>query len=295
MSESDDFWERPDVHPYVERAHAAIEANDAEAELRVWDELVAKFPDAYNAWSARGLCLEKLRRWDDALASFRRSTGLVGNYPDHYNAATMLLNLGRDTEALAELDASLALNETYAEAWCNRGIALTKLGRLEDARTSFERAEKADPQLANAFRCHAILLSRLGDRDNAVALRARVAELEPNLASAHLEHAQALADAHDDHYVHWEPGSIEDQIVDILDRALALPCNPDQRRYAWAEKIRRLQRIAHARQSTRRAGLAVEDAPAIARFRSEAEAAVTLFAGDQYFADKLADAQSLVT
>ena len=123
-------------------------------------------------------------------------------------------------------------------------------------------------------------------------LRARFAELVPHSAAAHLEHAQALGDAHDDHYVHWEPGSIEDQIVDILDRALALPCNPDQRRIAWAEKLRRLQRIAHGRQATRRAGLDVDDAPAIARFRSEAEAAANLFADDEYFADKLADAKS---
>jgi len=293
LSELDEFWERPDVHPYIDRAQAAMEADDFDAELRVWDELVAKFPDAYGAWSARGLCLEKLRRWDDALAAFRRSTKIHPNYPDHYNAATMLLNLGRDAEALEELDASLALDETYAEAWCNRGIALTKLGRPEEAATSFERAQKADPELSNAYRCHAILLGQMGERDRAAKLRARVAELEPESSSAHLEYAQALADAHDDHYVHWEPGGIEDQIVEILDRALALPCNSDQHRYAWAEKLRRLQRIAHGRQATRRAGLAVDDAPAIARFRKDAEEAVKLFDGDQYFADKLLDAKSL--
>jgi tetratricopeptide (TPR) repeat protein len=293
LSDLDDFWERPDVHEFVDRAKAAIDANDAEAELRVWDDLVAKFPDAFAAWSARGLCLEKLQRWEDALASFRRSTALHANYPDHYNAATMLLNLGRDAEALVELDASLALDETYAEAWCNRGIALTKLGRHDEAATSFERAETADPELSNAFRCHAILLHQMGERDQAAKLRQRVAELEPNRASSHLEYAQALVDAHDDHFVHWEPGSLEDQIVDILERGLALPCNPEQRRYAWAEKLRRLQRIAHGRQATRRAGRDIDDASAIARFRTEAEAAAKLFPDDAYFAEKLGDARSL--
>ena len=102
---SDEFWQRSDVHPYVERVKAAIDANDVNGELRVWDELVAKFPDAFVAWSARGLCLEKLQRWADALESFRRSTALVPNYADHYNAATILLNLGRDADALVELDA----------------------------------------------------------------------------------------------------------------------------------------------------------------------------------------------
>ena len=290
---SREFWDRPDVQPFVERAHVAIDANDAAAELCVWDELVAAKPDAYQAWSARGLCLEKLQRWDDALAAFRRSTALVPNYPDHYNAATMLLNLGRDAEALGELDASLALDETYAEAWCNRGIALTKLGRIDEAAASFERAQKADATLANAFRCHAILQHQRGDREGAVPLRARVAELEPQSASAQLEYAQAVADAHDDRYVHWEPGSVEEQIVEIVDRALALGCTPEQRRFAWAEKLRRLQRIAHGRQATSRAGLAVDATSAIASYRAAAEAAMQLYPDDDYFTERLADSRSL--
>jgi len=290
---SDEFWSRPDVQPFAERAHTAIDANDTEAELRVWDELVAAQPGAYQAWSARGLCLERLHRFDDALASFRKSTTLVANYPDHYNAATMLLNLGRDAEALAELDASLALDETYAEAWCNRGIALTKLGRTDEAAASFERAQQADPTLANAFRCHAILQHERGERDGAATLRARVAELEPNSAAAQLEYAKALVDAHDDHFVHWEPGSVEEQIVEICERALALRCTDEQRRYAWAEKVRRLQRIAHGRQATSRAGLPVDAASAIERYRGAADEAAKLYPGDPYFTERLADSRGL--
>lgn len=294
MSDLDRFWATPAVRELRERAEEAEMEGDLDAALRVWDELVARYPQGYGGWSLRGLLLERCGRFAEALASFRRSTAIRANYPDHYNAATMLLHLGRPAEALAELDACIACNDRYAQAWCNRGISLTQLGRPVEARASFERAESLDGRLANAFRCHAILLAQLGEHDAAATLRARVAVLEPASAASHLDLAHALAAAHDDRYVHWEPGGLEERIVEALERGLALPCSDRQRRWAWTEKVRRLQRIAHGRQASRRAGLAIDEGPAIARYLAAANAAVQLFPDEAEFAEQLADARSLV-
>jgi|GEM_PF-1768846 len=298
MSNIDTFWATPAVRALRERAEQAEAGGDLDAALQAWDELVAFHPAERGGWSLRGLFLERCGRYAEALASFRRSTTIGtnsphDNYPDHYNAATMLLHLGRPAEALTELDACIACNDRYAQAWCNRGISLTQLGRHADARASFERAESLDDRLANAFRCHAILLAQLGELDAAATLRARVAALEPASAASHLDLAHALAAAHDDQYVHWEPGGIEEQIVEAIERGLALICNDRQRRWGWTEKVWRLQRIAHGRQASRRAGLAIDERPAIARYLAAAGAAVELFPDETWFAEQLADARSL--
>jgi hypothetical protein len=65
--------------------------------------------------------------------------------------------------------------------------------------------------------------------------------------------------------------------------------------------VLRLQRIAHGRQSARRGGVPtapgaqtlVEDAPAIQRYHTAADAAARAYPTDPWFADKLADAQLL--
>jgi tetratricopeptide (TPR) repeat protein len=293
MSDLDTYWATPEVRELRERAEAAEADGDLDAALRAWDELVARHPAGLGGWSLRGLFLERRGRHADALASFRRSTAIRANYPDHYNAATMLLHLGRPAEALAELDACIACDDRRAEAWCNRGISLTQLGRHAEARASFERAESLDDRLANAFRCHAILLAQLGERDAAATRRARVAALEPASAASHLDLAHALAAAHDDHHVHWEPGGIEEQIVEAIERGLALACSDRQRRWGWTEKVWRLQRIAHGRQASRRAGLAIDERPAIARYLAAAAAAAGLFPDEAWFSEQLADARSL--
>lgn len=293
-SSLEDFWARAEVKALRERAEAAERQGQHEAARAAWDELVARYPDELGGWSARGRFLERRGEPEAALASFRRSTAIRPNYPDHYNAATMLLHLGRDEEALAELEASLEQNDGYAEAWCNRGIALSRLQRPEEARKSFERAEAVDDTLANAFRCHAVLLASLGEPAGAVPLRARVAELEPKSSTAQLAYAHALGAAHDDRYVHWEPGGVEEQIVAAVERGLALPCNEQQRRWAWTEKVWRLQRIAHGRQASRRAGVpSVDDAGAIARFAAAAEEGARLFPDDAWFTEQLEDAREL--
>jgi hypothetical protein len=63
--------------------------------------------------------------------------------------------------------------------------------------------------------------------------------------------------------------------------------------WCWAERLVRLQRIAHGRQSARRAGVPIEDDAAIRRYCAAAEAGARLYPADQWFADMLADAQLL--
>ena len=50
------------------------------------------------------------------------------------------MTLGQWREAVADYDRVLKTQPSYAEAWCNRGVALQRLGDFGSALTSFERA-----------------------------------------------------------------------------------------------------------------------------------------------------------
>jgi tetratricopeptide (TPR) repeat protein len=271
----------------AKRAEAAGALDEASA---AYDELVTVDANDIGAWSVRGLFLERMGRYADACESFRRSTRIRATYADHYNAGNMLHALGRNDEALVEYDAAVKCDPLQAEGWCNRGIALFALGRDDEARTSFDRALSRDDKLVNAYRCKAVLLQKLGDKGAANARR-KVTELAPS-AAAFIDLANALRHGLGA-VVYWEPNGIEEQIVTACERALEFPCDPKQSVWCRAELIVRLQRIAHGRQSARRAGLPIEDAPAIKRYLAAAELAFDLYSGDKWFEEKLEDAQLL--
>jgi Flp pilus assembly protein TadD len=53
-------------------------------------------------------------------------------------------------EAIADFDAALRLRPDYAEARCNRGVALAQSGRLSEAIAEVETAQRIDPSSARA-------------------------------------------------------------------------------------------------------------------------------------------------
>jgi tetratricopeptide (TPR) repeat protein len=269
------------------QAEAAGLIDDA---LAAFDHACSAAPDEIAVWSARGQFLGRLGRFADAVAAFRRSTSIKPTYGDHYNAGNMLHALGRNHEAFVEYDAALAVEPNHAEGWCNRGIVLYAQGKIDDARTSFDRAIGLDDKLVNALHCKAMLLQKTGDKANAVAARRRITELAPS-AAAFIDLANALRDGLGQTIL-WEPKGVEEQIVDACEAALALPCDAKQHVWCAAERLARLQRIAHGRQAARHAGTPIEDGPAIMRYVAAAEESFARYP-DKWFEEKLADAQLL--
>ena len=281
-----------------EEVRAALQrASDAEAggAMHVADaaynEAVTLAPEDVAVLSARGLFLGRTGRFTDAVEVFRRSTAQKPTYCDHYNTGNMLYALGRNDEAYIEFDCALRLESNHADGWCNRGIALFALGRNDEARTSFDRAIVIDDKFVNAHHCKAMLLQKLGDKGAAIAARRRVVELAPS-APAYIDLANTLRDGLGPQIL-WEPNGVEEQIVDACEKALALQCDNKQHVWCWAEKLTRLQRIAHGRQSARRAGVPIEDAQAIVRYADAAETAFDQYPNEKFFDDMLADAQLL--
>lgn len=109
--------------------------------------LYSKSVDLANA----GKYTEALQTADQALAlNVNSLTPII-----QANRAGILVMLGRNEEAIAAADVSLAaqgnLTTTHAIAWYNKGNALRALGRTTEARAAYAQATALDPTLTNPY------------------------------------------------------------------------------------------------------------------------------------------------
>jgi tetratricopeptide (TPR) repeat protein len=209
--------------------------------------------------SSEGLTHAAAGDFERALTAFRASIELAPTMCDHYNAGNMLLALNRPAEACDAFDHALACDDSYAEAWCNRGIALFRLEKGDLAIASFERALALAPTLDNARHCRATALV-----EGAAARK--------------------KARGEQDRYVDAAPGGFEDQMLEPLERALELGlASSNLARWAWAERLIRLERVAHTSGRT------------LARYLAAAEEAARKYADDPWFREKAEDARELAS
>ena len=100
--------------------------------------------------------------------------------PKHSTTAEILAKLKRFDDALASYDRALTLQPTYAEALYNRGNTLRELKRLNDALESYDRAISVRPDDANALSNRGVTLHDLKRFDEALASFERALALRPD-------------------------------------------------------------------------------------------------------------------
>jgi tetratricopeptide (TPR) repeat protein len=155
---------------------------------------------------AAAVALCRAGHWEDGLKRFEDLVSRHPRYPDYRTRqAAALFQLGRSHEALAAVDAALALNEGYRLAQDLRGLVLVDLLRLREARDHFGdvdriRAAAAPPGEAAAVPVHELLLGSYvratatlltGDAAGALALLPADPELGREFARAELLRAAA--------------------------------------------------------------------------------------------------------
>jgi tetratricopeptide (TPR) repeat protein len=119
-------------------------------------------------------------------------SGAPDNPRGQMNLGTALSKLGRNEEALAFLNAAIALDPDDHEAHANLAVALIALGQFDAAEVHLRRALEILPTYALAHRNYGGLLQQRGELDAALDhLRAAVRH-GPSDALAHLNLANAL-------------------------------------------------------------------------------------------------------
>jgi tetratricopeptide (TPR) repeat protein len=161
---------------------------DHVAAVRQIDAALKVNPRNAAAYSNRGLALQELRRFDDALASFEHALAIDPDDADVLmSRGVALMALGRHGDAVASYDRALAISPDHVDALTNRGSALHALGRTVEALASYERALAISPDHPEALANRGVLLhalkrdlDALASVDRALAVRPRHPETLAN-------------------------------------------------------------------------------------------------------------------
>jgi tetratricopeptide (TPR) repeat protein len=114
-------------------------------------------------WTAKGINLTKLGRFEEGLECFSNAIRLDGGYePALINIGVCYASLHNHTMALFWYKSALDLNPQSEEALYNKGRSEVGLGEYEDAVSSFTETLKLDPQSVDAWENKGYCLIKLG-------------------------------------------------------------------------------------------------------------------------------------
>jgi tetratricopeptide (TPR) repeat protein len=139
-----------------------------------------------------GTALYKLRRFDPAIAAFRRALELDPDLPAaRRNLANALFLSGRKEEALALVDAALAEHEDVTTLVL-RGTMLELLHRYPEAEQCYLRAAELSPTSTEPLNSRGAMLVKLNRKAEAAEAFARSLALDPDQPAIR-ERASAVA------------------------------------------------------------------------------------------------------
>jgi tetratricopeptide (TPR) repeat protein len=150
--------------------------------------VVAEDPDIIDAHNTLGNWLMRLKRPDEAAASYKQALNLK---PDDdvalQNLARVYLSRGRDKDALDALEvfeAALRVNPKNPQSWYQLATLYLDMGRLPDAEARFQEALGINPRLGAAYNGLGVIAFTRGEAGRAEELIAKGLSLEPGLRTA---------------------------------------------------------------------------------------------------------------
>ena len=160
-----------------------------------YDRAIALAADDASAFYNRGIALQELRRFEEAVASYDRAIALKPGYAGtFFNRGNALHALKRFDEALASYDHAIMLKPDYAEAFNNRGVTLKELKRIDEALANCDKAIALKPDYAEAFNNRGVTLKELKRIDEALANCDKAIALKPDYAEAFNNRGNVLQD-----------------------------------------------------------------------------------------------------
>lgn len=144
-------------------------------------------------FSNNGNLLYKLEEYTEALANFDKAIALQNDYPQAWlDRGNALRDLEHYEEALASFDKAIAIQNDYPNAWSNRGIALAKLKRYEEALASCDKAIEIQNDYPQAWLIRGIVLKKLERYEEALASYDKVIAIKDDYTAAWINRGNVL-------------------------------------------------------------------------------------------------------
>ena len=150
------------------------------------DQLLERFPNSVVLHDICGASNSGLRRFDAAIASYKKALKINPYYADAYlNIGAAQKEKGYLEDAIESYNQALKIKPDYAEAYSNISVILQDIGNFEAAITSCKQAIKLKPGYADAYYNMGIALQAKGDLETALESYKHALSFEPEYTEAY--------------------------------------------------------------------------------------------------------------
>jgi tetratricopeptide (TPR) repeat protein/S1-C subfamily serine protease len=157
------------------------------------------------AWRYQGLLLKELKRYPEALASYRQAIqNKKEDFVLYVEQGDILQEMDRSGEAINSYNLAIKLNSNHPWAYINRGNAYYDLKQYSQAIADYNQAIKLNPQLVEAYNNLGTIYAELKQYPQAIADYNQAIKLNPQYAGAYInrgivyaelkQYPQAIAD-----------------------------------------------------------------------------------------------------
>jgi tetratricopeptide (TPR) repeat protein len=166
---------------YYNKGVALNSLNRYDEAMQANSKAIELKPNYANAWGSKSFTLNNLKRYDEALAAANKSIELNSkNEIAWNNKSVSLIRLERYDEALTTVNISIELKPDYEVAWYNKSIVLNNLKRYDEALAAVNKAIELKPDYANAWNNKSFTLNKLKRYDKGLAAANKSIELKPD-------------------------------------------------------------------------------------------------------------------
>lgn len=148
--------------------------------VRLWEDVLARYPDSAVARAERGTWLVNNGRFDEGEREFLAALRTMPNYVyPHLMLGVTYAKRGEFERAVAAYRTALEFRPAFVEARIRLGLAYEALGHADQALAEYDRAIRDDPWASPAILFSALILARQGRAQDALERLRRVAPDDP--------------------------------------------------------------------------------------------------------------------
>jgi Tfp pilus assembly protein PilF len=130
---------------------------------------------------------------------FTQAIRLKRDYAKAYNSRSLAYSqLGKDRQAIIDLNKAIRLKPDYADAYYNRGLLQFSLNKYDEAIADFSKVIELNPRDAEAYNSRGISKYELKQYQGAMKDLTKAIQLDQNYADAHYNRGLVKMNAEDD-------------------------------------------------------------------------------------------------
>jgi len=147
----------------------------------LWSDVLESYPKCGRAWLMKGVKYYDEGEDQTALDHFNKAVQYRNTMEQcYYNRGLVLNRLKRYDEAIQDFDRAIAGDGSYVQAYHHKGNAMYYKGNTNEELSLYNRALELDPNFAKSYTNRGLVYYQRKEYQNAVSDLVRSSQLEPN-------------------------------------------------------------------------------------------------------------------